>query len=356
MKKLALRLLVFAVIIFIVNYLVVFSLPFAWGAPDLETKYEFYRSRADDYDTLFIGSSRFYRHISPSVFDNIVAEIEPVQSFNLGVAAFPAPQPFWLYERILEDDPEHLKYVFIEISPPGDSPPNTNLHTKRFVYWYNFEDTVFLIRSVIRSDTSIPVKLDFLGIHVMTLLEKQFNIGMGLDIVEFWGRDTTNTLNEFYLGRQLDGFHSLDQQLEKFPGISRGISNSQQAFEANPQVLTNRTRQSQQAFNLEESTLEFNEIYFQEIERIIELSTARNIHIIFVLPPRLGNEYLSILPTFYHIAPEHRIELGNPKLYPELYAPEHTFDVGHLNSEGAAVFTELLAHKFISLLFEPEQE
>ena len=181
MKKLALRLIIFIVLIFAINYLLGFFLPFAWGAPDLEAKYEYYRERAGSYDTLFIGSSRFYRQISPATFDGIVSDAKPLQSFNLGVSAFPAPQPFWLYEHILKDNPEQLKYVLLEISPLGDLPPANNLHTRRFVYWYNLKHTILLIRSVLNSDEVLLAKLKYSGIHIMTLLEKYFNANL-LDV------------------------------------------------------------------------------------------------------------------------------------------------------------------------------
>ena len=46
------------------------------------------------------------------------------------------------------------------------------------------------------------------------------------------------------------------------------------------------------------------------------------------------------------------LDLGDPREHPEFYEIENSVDPGHLNSQGAAIFTRRLAEEFIETLRE----
>ena len=43
------------------------------------------------------------------------------------------------------------------------------------------------------------------------------------------------------------------------------------------------------------------------------------------------------------------LDFTDVRQYPELFVPEHRMDVGHLNTVGAEIFTEILARRFVEL-------
>ena len=73
-------------------------------------------AHGDDYDVIFVGSSRIQNHIMPALFDRLTAEGGlPVKSFNAGVSSMHTPEDGWYLEQILARKPARLRWVFLEI-------------------------------------------------------------------------------------------------------------------------------------------------------------------------------------------------------------------------------------------------
>src|SRR5262245_31919094 len=70
--------------------------------PIVTPKLTWMEENADNYDVLFLGSSRTYRQIIPELFDQLMAEGgKTVRSFNLGVDGMRPPEDTYLLEQTL---------------------------------------------------------------------------------------------------------------------------------------------------------------------------------------------------------------------------------------------------------------
>ena len=105
------------------------------------SKLKFFSAHKDEFDTLFIGTSRVYYALSPEIFDGVTrASGIPTRSFNFGVDGMHPPENFYLIEQILKTKPKNLKWVFLEtedIQTKWDSA----LGTQRVLYWHDWRRT-----------------------------------------------------------------------------------------------------------------------------------------------------------------------------------------------------------------------
>src|SRR5512136_2037149 len=87
------------------------------AVPDVQPKLDYFSRHKTDYDTLFIGSSRFLRQVSPAVFDGTLraAGLES-RTFNFGIDGMFPPESCHLLDRIADLKPPGLKRVFFELA------------------------------------------------------------------------------------------------------------------------------------------------------------------------------------------------------------------------------------------------
>ena len=84
--------------------------------PGLREKWDFWRKHKDEFDTVFIGTSRTFRGINPARFDELTkAAGKPTHSFNFGVDAMLPPEDAYVADYILRDPPKNLRWVFLEL-------------------------------------------------------------------------------------------------------------------------------------------------------------------------------------------------------------------------------------------------
>ncbi len=89
-------------------------LPFP-NVPDLAARLHYYEKHRDQYDTLFIGSSRFRHQVMPEAFDaEANAEGVATRSINIGYAGMWLPESYYFLRQFLALKSTHLKWVVIE--------------------------------------------------------------------------------------------------------------------------------------------------------------------------------------------------------------------------------------------------
>jgi len=76
------------------------------------------------------------------------------------------------------------------------------------------------------------------------------------------------------------------------------------------------------------------------INRLIAMSKARGITLVFIIPPRAASKELIELLNM--IGAKNTLDLSDGEKYPEFYLLENSFDNGHLNSRGSRLFTRQL--------------
>ena len=73
---------------------------------EVSEKLAYFTRHKDEFDTLFIGSSRIYHGIAPQVFDaTLKARGIATTSLNLGIDGMSMPESSCFLEKILEQNP-----------------------------------------------------------------------------------------------------------------------------------------------------------------------------------------------------------------------------------------------------------
>src|SRR5688572_27502291 len=66
----------------------------------VSAKVQWLQEHGDEYDVIFLGSSRTFRQIVPELFDRLMAAAShPVKTFNLGVDGMRPPEDTYVLEQ-----------------------------------------------------------------------------------------------------------------------------------------------------------------------------------------------------------------------------------------------------------------
>ncbi len=319
------------------NAAITATLPLTWGEPIIHAKYKAYQAQAEEINTLLIGTSRTYRHLDPTLLDALVGEPFNIRAFNLGAPAYYYPKSDRLYRAILADKPPALDYALFEFGRI-DVPRPRNLHTKGHIYWYDFSETLFLLRHTWSLELPLRRKLTFSQRHVVSWLEKEANLGLGVALLDYALNGVTGEPR--WLGSRGDGFYPLDDALADG---ALDVRARRDEYLATPSEADERRVESQAAYEAGLASDAYSVALLERYLALIELSERKGVYLVFYLPPRLGSDYRELVPVFEQLPPAHRFDLAPPSEHPLYYAQAYTFDVGHLNKEGARLFTQDVA-------------
>ncbi len=332
----------FFLVVFIKQVMNSFA-PYYWGNQWFASKVEFLQGNNElQPNVLFFGSSRVYRQITPEVFDREVNMItqKKISSFNLGAPATFSPQSQYLYRNYLKSDlSKDVKYAFFELTTITNTAPKL-LHQKRSYYWLNLSDMKLITKSYLNRDSlSLEQKLYGISGYSKSYFDKIFR-------KDYFGSKLLGKyqLNSVYLGPRLDGFYSLEDELEKVEDstIRRNLINNHNSVIQDSTLLKARANRS---MFLRNSGEYYDADLLSELNKLIGTSKQRGIHLIFLILPRYGSKGLYQLAD--QIPSAHIIDLSSSVKYPEFYELEYSFDVGHLNDKGAQLLTKKLVEEFL---------
>lgn len=335
------------------------SLPYPWGDSRLRAKLEYFEQHQEVFDTVFVGSSYTYRHISPRVFD---AELEQLsagrrrhKSFNLAVDGMHLPATEVLLHHLASAERPRLRHVFLELGRFTSAVDRDVDHSTEAQFWRTPALTYSMMRFLwFRPDKSFQSKalqtLKLAGIQA----EASLGVGQGPDLVQFL-LDTQARGPEAprpdlqILGPDRDGFYAVDQQAADQTGAP--MTNR---FLRNPkadQLLDEVRELARAAF--EAPLTPANPEGLRRLSRLLALAEAQDWRLVFVVPPRLGTRYVHVRPLFRHI-PESQLiwRPADPRVYDSLYRLDESADRGHLSSEGALRYSRLLAREALLLDIE----
>ncbi len=296
-------------------------------------KLTFFAKHKDEFDTLFLGSSRFYYAISPQDFDQITRENGlPTRAFNFGIDGMNPPETFYVLDQILKTEPRRLKWLFVEVDNIETKSHLKILGTHRLLYWHDWRRTALTLRKALnpRPDTKWYQRLNRLWtarrdlvLH-LGLFEKQFtNVGRA---VEFFssGSESRDLKSEFLLGPKGNGYR----------GAGAAMS---------PERAEHFRRKL--AGEISASRSEFIDPYAESAYRDCASSVrALGAEPIFVVAPSIFQSPLRFRES---PPPAPMLVFNDARTYPQLYDTKVRVDDQHLTNEGAAEFTRLLALEFV---------
>ena len=110
----------------------------------------FFRQHQDDFDTVFIGSSRIHHQVSPAIFDRAMRQAGlPTRTFNFGINGMSPQENGYLLERLLGAKPRHLRWVFIELDELQTKRIPEAEGTRRSLYWHDRKRTSLVLRAIL---------------------------------------------------------------------------------------------------------------------------------------------------------------------------------------------------------------
>jgi hypothetical protein len=296
-------------------------------------KLAFFTRHKDEFNTLFLGSSRFYYGVSPQSFDAVTrANGVPTRTFNFGIDGMNPPENFYVLDQILKTEPRSLKWVFVEVDNIQTKSHLKILGTQRLLYWHDWRRTALTLRKAInpRPRTTWFQKLNRLWtarrelILHLALFEKQFtNVGRAADFLSSL-LETSAVESDPKLGPKDDGYRL-----------------------AGTAMSSERAEQFRRTLAKEVSTArpEFIDPYAENAYRDCA-ARIRNLGAdpIFVVPPSIFQSRI-----LFRESPARLLVFNDSKTYPQLYDTKVRVDEQHLTEEGAVEFTRLLALEFVGL-------
>jgi hypothetical protein len=296
-------------------------------------KMEFFAKHKNEFDTLFLGSSRFYYSISPRDFDQITRENgTPTRSFNFGIDGMNPPETFYVLDQILKTEPRGLKWIFVEVDNIETKSHLKILGTQRLLYWHDWRRTVLTLRKTLnpRPSTKWHQRLNRLWtarrelvLH-LGLFEKHFtNVGRAVDFFSSW-TESRGLKSDFLLGPKGDGY--------RLAGTAMS-----------PERAEHFRRKLAEEVSVSRSELidPYAESAYRDCAaRIRKLGAAP----IFVVAPSIFQSPLRFRES---PPPAPMLVFNDAKTYPQLYDTKVRVDEQHLTNEGAAEFTRLLALEFV---------
>ena len=352
--------------------------------PVVTPKLTTFAATKQNYNAIFIGSSRTYRHIIPSIFD---AELQRrgynITSYNFGIYAMQLPETYFLLQQILAMKPPHLQYVFIDIDSVNLDIPKENRRTDRVISWHGWQQMPEIYHLIGKQQQNWRQKLQLMQLHATPFLSNIGNLGQANRICKGTATSisgvgqkilmmpcpyiaaVTKSLNPSsdtgYKEPGADGYLSLDNEddiifterrqeylakLDDYHAQVAALTDAPRNRVSTPNTSVKPEKSSSETRFLTRR-LQTNEADINQ--KLVKAVTDAGAIPIFFIQPVLKQEahlmeahqkgYIPILLPF-----------NQPAKFPALYAPENRYDWYHLNHKGAEEFTQLLADEFASYL------
>ena len=297
----------------------------------------------DLVDTVFLGSSRVMRGISPALFDARMAALgRPSLSYNFGVAGTRTHD----YERqldwLLEQRPKNLKRIVLEASTyrqtirPGQWMKDLSVET------HEAASLPSRLSSVLADNSDFADKAQVAGFVLAHTLVNGLRIGQGPRILDDWCRRWDGRAPSRFALDADRGFAPLSA--EHPPSPIRGEQH--RAWVANPQIAASMLWHKRHRDLPEEFRGGFDHWGCQ---RQIARLKAAGIQLIYVVMPSHSIHFHGRDGLDEHDDEVSILSFEDPDAYPDLYRFEQWFDSTHLGEAGAEHFSALLADAVAAL-------
>lgn len=305
-------------------------------------KLAYWTEHGDEYDVLFLGSSRIKNHLIPSQFDRALNDRGiQLRSFNFGISAMHAPENGYLLDLILAQSHAHLRWVFIEIDFIDGSPQEDEKGTLRGVYWHDPErlklvsNCLWCSRGLSFSQRFHDAKgrlNDFSG-HALLFAQRAVCLGRGAGALLAWQfHFPPQPLDPQALGPGGDGWAPAQEKKADVQDRASGALRKEVAsFLKTPPQPDEGDWSSQTAL----ATL---------ASKIVAAGATP----VFVIPPRMCRSYFVPSADLRRRFPT--INLCDAVSYPELYQEAVRVDSSHLNAKGAEAITRIVSARFGEIL------
>jgi hypothetical protein len=304
----------------------------------LQVKWDYFRQHKDEYDAVFLGTSRVFRGVdTPRLHEELAKLGVPLTIFNFGIAGMRAFEEQYVLRHLLELEPQRLRWVFLEGGPwRPDFPFEELTYSSRSVFWHDTSETWTALDAAWRMDVPWGEKLALLATHVDLWLWRLASYGQGRILVD----------KVFRSEKRREQYRESLEVIASQHGFQSADQHTRHEFMAGREELLANTEPYEQriaAIDAESAA-----------EPPLETVCLRGVRGERRLAQRHGVRLVYVVQPGYEGAPEHRllhrlgeietlVDFNSPSRWPQLFDLQNRYDEKHLNRRGAELFAPLLA-------------
>lgn len=332
MKKFIFSITSFFVIIIAIMLIKKISIPYYYGDEVFYAKLNDIKNNYPDINTVFFGSSRIYRHINTPLLDSLSSR--KIISYNLSVGGTYFPESFFLYENFLASKNDNqIKYAFVELQK--FMLPERSERTVKGTYWLSFNYLMITLKHISSSNLTKKEKGELYQNTFKRLLYNLYNYKIIINFFKF----SSSGLKGY------KGFFSLDDEFK----LGK-LTERREYYLSNLKLNKIRNEAAQLNYN----NFKLNEYFRNYLNNLIIKSEEKGVKLVYILSPRLLSDYYEeLIPIRNSIDKSNIIDMSNKEKFNEFYDEKFLFDHGHLNFEGAEIYTKYLYDE-IKLKFDFE--
>ena len=298
----------------------------------------FFQRHRDDFDTVFIGSSRIRHQISPAIFDRTMRQAGlSTRTLNFGINGMVPPENGYVLERLIGAKPRHLKWVFIELDELQTKRIPETEGTRRDLYWHDWKRTALVFRAILDAHDQksgfVLGKIearDLLFFHGTLFVKNFTNIGRKTDLSRWLSHLGKEEALSKEQGRDGDGYVPLSRDMSVAETVAYQAELKQAVTHSGSRFVSASTEHA----------------YRQLAEEVRKAGAIP----IFLVTPLTMQIKLGFRPESGIAGSV--MSFNNATAYPQLYRNEMRVDASHLNGVAAEEFTRLVAENFSQLCRE----
>jgi hypothetical protein len=310
------------------------GIPFAHNKR-FTTQYDTYVKKDSLINTLFMGTSRTYRQIDPAIIDSVLAT-EKIKSYNLGATGTFHPENMYLFEEVVQhtSGTAPVKYLFMEL---------TDLVPIEFVNWFAPQSYYYIDAGYLRFVLSSYFEREDFSFFQKIKYAYPFVQGYLLNHLFLVNPLHASPELAIYTGEHQNGFYPLDLDVQQNQKVQ--LKERYTAFKKDTSALTARLQ-----IQYEQRKPHVNTTLLKRLNQMMARAEQHHIRMYYIIPPRL-KEYRDMAALSEHLPENRVIDMGSHADYPDLYLAKYSFDVAHLNSQGAALYSRYLAQAIREKVF-----
>jgi len=346
MKKFIIKGLILFFIIALLLFIKKEVTPFYTGNLIFKTKLEDYTKRSEHFNAVVFGSSYVYRQVNTPLFDSLLNKYE-LSTYNFGTGALYNPESYFLFENFLQSiDSGAIKIAFLELQSLRHFLPENQM-TTRASYWNDERFLVYSIKYIQDSYYPEEKKYAMYKSFIDSYLYSFFDFSI---LENLFRQGNTKELG-------VNGFYHLEQAMHESSG-NPAFENRWNDFQFGDGKLKLAERVNAAQIVTESIPQEtVNETHLKLLNHFIEASYNKGIHLIIFLPSRLAeSQYNELVGISNSLPLKNSIQLYQYPKYKELYEVDNSFDYGHLNRQGADIFTKYFAIEAENILARSQNE
>ena len=239
---------------------------------------------------------------------------------------WPPRQDRFVLKALEETNP---RVVVVELNAPLSL--SSNFRSAETLRAITPETIKTSINTKLESSGSMLGKARFVASFAAAAAYKYLGIGlMRTEFFEYDSKAVESTMRRVDLAKA--GFLSLDREQEFCSDFSQ---------RAKPSLEGLAGRRDQNVKKYVDMKASVSSTLLVKCRRLIDRGEKQQCQVVFVLSPRLVSPQLEIVyPVFEQLPSANKIDMSDPKKYPEFYDLAYSFDPGHLNEKGAVIFTK----------------